>query len=472
MEHRQVFKEFADIIEERIEKKSKILIASHLDADGLASGSILFEACRRLGANVTLRIYPELDGRAVEELRNSRYDFFILEDLGSSMIAELDGSLKDYILIDHHVIQETHTQNKHVLNAWKLGLDGGRDACSSTLAYFVAKELDHRNIDLSPLAIVGSVADRQDCGPKHSLIELNRFALKDAMKEGYVSVVEDLLLPGRETRPIHESLSLLNNPYIPGLSGNKDAAYSALMKAEINLKVSGAWRTLSELTKEEKSKVVEIILSSLAPSQKFTVEQLIGEIYLIELEDSISPLRDAREYATLLNACGRMGKQDIGVSVCLGNRDRYLAEAMKTLSEYRFTINRIMQSLVVETSRISVKETVAILNGRDLIPDKLLGPLTSIVASSPNYRDKVVVALTNSGEGEVKVSARVGDNFGRELNLGAIMDEVARKFRGTGGGHSMAAGAKIPFEFLENFANEVTEKVLNESRAKVENKVQ
>jgi RecJ-like exonuclease len=473
MEFEKNFSDFADRIKENVEKNKKILIVSHLDADGLTSGSIIFESLRRLGANVTLRIYPELDSKVIQQLRDSKYDFLIISDLGSSMIEEIQNSVKDFILIDHHVINEKNIENNSVLNAWKLGLDGGRDACSSTISYFLAKALDHRNTDLSVLAVVGSVADRQDCGPKHSLIKLNRSALLDAMGSGYVSVVEDLLLPGRETRPVHESLSLLHNPYVPGISGNRDGAYSALVKAELNLRVAGAWRTFSELTKEEKSKVVEVIVSSLSPSTSFSVEELFGEIYLIELEDHLSPLRDAREYATLLNACGRMGRQDIGISICLGNRSDTFVESLQILSEYRANINKIMQSLFVESSRISKKDdNISILNGRELIPDRLLGPITSIIASSPEFRDKVVIALTNSGDMEVKVSARVGEGFRHNINLGQIIDEIARECGGTGGGHSMAAGAKLPAGYSERFASMIAERIINECGAKIENKMQ
>jgi single-stranded-DNA-specific exonuclease len=466
------FRRFAEKIRESVASGKKILVVSHLDADGLSSGSIIFEALRRIGGNVTLRIYPELDIHVLEELKKSRYDFFILTDLGSSMIEELNSFGENFLLIDHHVIAEEHINNQYVLNAWQIGLDGGRDACSSTLSYFIAKALDHRNVDLSVLAVVGSVADRQDNGPKHSLTKLNREALKDSLEGGYVSVIEDILLPGRETRPVHESLSLLVNPYIPGITGNKDAAYSALLNAEIELKVSGVWRTPSELTKEEKSKIVEIVVSSLPPSSGFSVDQLIGEVYLIEMEDTLSPLRDAREFATLLNACGRMGRQDVGISVCLGNREECLKEALETLYEYRASINKIMQSLMLDSSRIFKKDKVALLNCRELVPDKLLGPITSIVASSPNFRDKVVIAITNSGEKELKVSGRVGDACEHKINLGYLMDKTARMFRGVGGGHSMAAGAKLPIESYESFTEAIIEKILDESKNKIENKVQ
>ena len=69
------------------------------------------------------------------------------------------------------------------------------------MAYMLALAIDERNKDLSPLAIIGALGDRQDSGPGRSLTGLNRKALEDAMEKGLVTVSKDFLFHGRETRP-------------------------------------------------------------------------------------------------------------------------------------------------------------------------------------------------------------------------------------------------------------------------------
>ena len=67
--------------------------------------------------------------------------------------------------------------------------------------------------------------------------------------------------------------------------------------------------------------------------------------------------------------------------------------------------------------------------------------------------------MTDSGATEFKVSSRVGDSYASSVNLGLVMREAAEAVRGVGGGHSMAAGAKIPSTEAETFSILVIEKI-------------
>lgn len=439
----------------------KILVVTHIDADGIASGSMIFSSLRRRGANVALRAIPELDGKAVQKLSSQRYDLIIFTDLASGMVAELGSMGSGYLVVDHHQIQPEFLGNESVLNAWQFGIDGGKESCSSTVAYLLARSIDVRNRDLSPLAVVGAVADRQDGGPGRSLTGLNRLPLEDALSAGLISVSKDLLLTGRETRPVHESIANTSSPYLPGLSGSKDLALSALLQAGIRVKEDGRWRTVSELSAEEKKKVVEIIAGAFQSGSGGgdAISSLIGEVYTLNFEDPFTPLREAREFATLLNACGRMGEPAVGAAICLGDRMESLRLATKVLSEYRLAINRAIQGILADSSRLEQHGSAVLVRGDGIVDEKLLGPVTSILTSSPSFKDKVVVARTTSGEAELKVSSRVGDSFSGTVNLGAVMREAAFAVEGVGGGHAMAAGAKIPLVKAEAFSKMVLERI-------------
>ena len=54
------------------------------------------------------------------------------------------------------------------------------------------------------------------------------------------------------------------SPFIAGLSGAKDAALAALSNSGFKLKEGGRWRTLGELSNEEKQKVLEVISGFIA----------------------------------------------------------------------------------------------------------------------------------------------------------------------------------------------------------------
>ncbi len=439
-------------------------MVAHIDADGLCSGSVVFASLMRKGANVTLRTVPDLDPKAISGLGAQGFDFHIITDLGSTLVEELESALKGrYLVLDHHQLSEADIGNPSVVNAWAYGFDGGKEACSSSMAYFFAVSLDPTNDDLAPLAVVGALADRQDAGPGRSLTGLNRSALDEAQSCGLLSVAKDLMFTGRETRPVHEAIALTSTPFLKGLTGSKDAVLAALHQSGLALKDGGAWRTISSLTPDEKMKVTEVIASTLgsAGGATETLASLVGEVYTSESEDPFTPLRDAREYGTLLNACGRMGAAGIGVSVCLGDRSDALKAAMKTLSEYRSGINRALEGLSSEPSRIEQHGSLVLVKGEGVVDEKLLGPVISILASSPEFKDKVVVGSTASRDLELKISSRVGDAYAGSVNLGLIMREAAEAVEGVGGGHAMAAGAKIPSSKAESFSKAVVERVLS-----------
>lgn len=440
---------------------NKFLVLTHIDADGLASGSIIFSALSRLGADVTVRSIPDLDRRRIKELRQQDNDFVVFTDLAATLGAELEEALDGrFLAIDHHQIPEEYATKPYFLNAWQYGYDGGKEACSSTMAYFFASAVDLPNKDLSHLAVIGALADRQDSGPGRSLIGLNRRALEDAESAGLIRVAKDLAFTGRETRPIHESIALTTSPFLPGLSGSKDAVLATLLQAGIPIKEGSRWRTVSELTSDEKMKVTELIAGALGANGGATdaVASLIGEVYTLAFEDAFTPLRDAREFGTLLNACGRMGHAGVGMALCLGDRAAALGDALKNLADYRLSINKAVQGLTSDSARSVQHGGVILVRGEDMVDEKILGPVTSIITSQ-QFKDKVVIATAKSGESELKVSSRVGDAYGRPVNLGVVMREAAEAVDGVGGGHSMAAGAKIPTSKAEAFSKLVLEKI-------------
>jgi RecJ-like exonuclease len=442
----------------------RILIITHLDADGLCSGSVVFAALMRKGANVALRTVPDLDSKTITELSAQNFDFYVFTDLASTLVKELERALKKkFLVLDHHEIPPEDSGNPSVVNAWSYGFDGGKEACSSAMAYFFASSLDPTNDDLSPLAIVGALADRQDTGPGRSLIGLNRSTVEEAQARGLLSVTKDLMFTGRETRPVHEAIALTSTPFLKGLTGSKDAALAILHQSGLALKDGATWRTISSLTPDEKKKLTEVIASTLGPGEGATeaLASLIGEAYTFEFEDTFTPLRDAREFGTLLNACGRMGAAGTGIAVCLGDRAEALKTAMKALSDYRSGINKALDGLTSEPSRIEQRGSLIFVRGEGIVDEKLLGPVVSILTSSPEFRDKVVVGSTESRGSDLKISSRVGDSFEGEVNLGLILREAAETVDGVGGGHAMAAGARIPSSKSESFTRAVVERILN-----------
>jgi len=441
----------------------RVLVVTHIDADGLSSGSIAFSALARKNFAVSVRAIPDLDPRAIERLKADKFEFYLFTDLGSGLLGALSGAFgESFVVVDHHQVPEGDASHPRLINAWNYGYDGGEEACSATMAYALAKAFDDRgNQDLSALAIVGALGDRQDKREGRSLGGLNKFALDDAVSNGLVELSNDLLFFGRETRPVHEAIAMSYSPFIAGLSGAKDAALAALSNSGFKLKEGGRWRTLGELSNEEKQKVIEVISGFIASAGHGSdiLKELVGLVYTFEYEDPLTPLRDAREFSSVLNACGRMDRTDLGVSICLGDREDALRLALALMSEYRGKLNKAIQRLQLETDKVSTKGDVMLVMGEEFIEERMTGSISSLLASSDRFRDKLVLVRAKSGESELKYSSRIGDSYLGKVNLGEVMRKAAESVGGVGGGHSMAAGAKIPFAKRDDFTRLVLEKV-------------
>lgn len=442
---------------------ARVLVVTHIDADGLSSGSVAYSALARKNFAVSVRAIPDLDQRAIEKLKADKFEFYLFTDLGSGLLGELSSAFGErFLVVDHHQVPEGDLSHPRLFNAWNYGYDGGEDACSSTMAYAFAKALDDRaNLDLSALALVGALGDRQDKGDGRTLGGLNGMAVDDALSKGLVSVSKDLLFYGRETRPVHEAIAMSYTPFIAGLSGAKDAALAALTNSGFKLKEGGRWRTLGELSGEEKQKVIEVISSFIASAGHGSdlLKDLLGTVYTFGYEDPLTPLRDAREFGSVLNACGRMDRTDLGISICLGDREEALRQALALMSEYRTKLNKALQKLQIETDKVATKGNVMLVMGEEFIEERMTGSVSSLLASSDRYRDKLVLVRAKSGDSELKYSSRIGDSFAGKVNLGEVMREAAQSVGGVGGGHSMAAGAKIPFSKRDDFTRLVLEKV-------------
>jgi len=456
---------FKDKISDCIKSKKSISVTTHIDCDGLTSGSIITKALIRAGAKCTVRTSKEFSKNIVESFKTDSRDFHIVTDLGGGFAKELDNALTDnWIILDHHQISDEEIDNQNVINSWKYGIDGGVDICAGGMAYLASMVLDEKNSDLSAIAVVSALGDRQDQGERKSFTGKN-FEIANTAKElGLVDIDLDLLLVGRETRPLSDALAFTSQPFIEGLTWNRDACYSLLTSSGIKLKEEGRWRVPAELNEDEKRQVIESI-TKFASGKNSTeiMTELIGYTYTFPREDNRGFLRDGREFSTMLNSCGRINRSGVGMAVCMGDRNKILREAETILIDYRKMIREYMNILSNERWRISESETCVMVNGEDIVPETMTGTISSLIAGSPKNSGKIVILRTKGEENTIKFSSRKSFGCKSDINLSELMRTGAKKFDGIGGGHNAAAGAKITKDKLDEFLNYLEVNVVNVS---------
>ncbi|HKG72342.1 MAG TPA: DHH family phosphoesterase [Nitrososphaeraceae archaeon] len=466
----QALKAFCDKIEFMVENEKEISIISHLDADGIASGSIISSALARLGAKCAVRTVSDMTLNVLEQMRSENHDFYIITDLGGGMANEFNQALDNrWAIIDHHKIPEQEISiddsNNQILNAWKYGIDGDKEISAGGMAYMVAITLDRKNKNLSPIAIVSALADRQDQGDKKSLFGLNSEIVKTAESLRLIRMDLDLMLTGRETRPIHEALAHTAFPYIEGLTWATESCYALIKNAGIKMSKDGRWRVLSEISQDEKDIILNAIseyVVNLSKSKEVNmIDNLIGYTYTLINEDQRSLLRDAREFSTMLNACGRIRKAGVGIGICMGDRNNLLNEGEKIVTKYRTTLRNYISSIFTEKWRMIDNGKSVFINGEGLLAEDMLGAISSLLSGSPTLGGRLIFVRTLTNDGFYKFSSRKSLGSTSKSDLGLIMRYCSESVGGSGGGHSLAAGCRIPSTRLEEFLSAVRNAILD-----------
>ena len=214
-------------------------------------------------------------------------------------------------------------------------MDGSVEGCGATMTYLVSKTVNAYNKNLAYLSVVGACGDIQD-RVGYRLTGLNEISLKDAVENGDVIVRKDLRLFGRETRPIVQFLQYGNDPAIPGITDNNEGCKQLLTSHGIQPKYSMVW---NDLTEEQKGPIREEILSLVDPKDK---DAILGDVYTLPNFPKEGGLRDAKEFATSLNSCGRYDDAPTGMRICFGDR-RAVKDAENNRSEHRRNISAALQ---------------------------------------------------------------------------------------------------------------------------------
>jgi RecJ-like exonuclease len=455
----------AEAIRQTIQNDGFIHVFSHLDADGIAAAGVIGRALFRFDARFRIRITQWVDEKIINEIVADKPELVILTDFGSGYLDLLNEKIPNFkvVILDHHQAAGTNQNpNFTQVNPHMHGMDGATEVSGSGVAYFAARALDNRNTDLAPIALVGALGDMQDRYGQRELGGLNTLIVEDALAAKLIKVEKDLTFFGRETRPIHRTLASTTNPFLPGISGEEDKSLAFLSTLKIPLKNGERWRALRDLTEEEKKRLCSALAEYLlSKGLHYEITNLIGNIYVLSTEEPWTPLRDAREFAVLLNSTGRMERPSLGIAVCMGDRGAGLEEANKALEDYRKSINKYLIWVWEKPERLRELENIYVVNGEDFVSEKIIGTISSILVSGLPNVEKPLIAYANvPGEGLAKLSSRTTDvAVHKGVNLGVVMRLAAEPLEGKGGGHNIAAGGQVPLEKAEEFVKAANELV-------------
>ncbi|HEY7588022.1 MAG TPA: DHH family phosphoesterase [Thermoplasmata archaeon] len=453
----------AQEIAERLRSAAFVKIVTHIDTDGITGGAIASEALDQAQIPHEIAFTKKLDESVITAVKREGHPLVWFVDLGAGVLHMMQGI--DAVVTDHHVPTEREVPKalRGDLLLFAESMDrvlmlnphlegGGSDVASGAgCAYAVARALDPNNRNLAAIAVVGAVGDVQDQELRR-LSGYNRTILQDGIDVGVLRAETDLRLFGRETRPAYKMLQYATDPWIPRLSGNEEACIAFLLELGIDLKVEEHWRSWSDLDRGEKQRVVSALVSHML-ERGCGVEQterLVGETYTLVREAIGSPTRDAKEFGTLINACGRYDEPEVGYRVCRGDRDESLAKALQLLRGHREYLVESMETILA--AGIREMDAIQYFHAGDKIRDTVVGIAASLALNQNGAtKDLPIIAFARAEDG-IKVSGRATRELvARGLDLASIMQLASKAVGGTGGGHHAAAGATIPPGTEEKF---------------------
>ncbi|MFH5800347.1 DHHA1 domain-containing protein [Haladaptatus sp. CMAA 1911] len=449
---------------DRLRDANEVLLASHIDADGLTSAAIASSALERAGLPFETVFCKQLDTEALAAIAATEYDTVLFTDFGSGqldIIADHE-SAGDFepVIADHHQPADADTELH--LNPLLFGLDGSSELSGAGASYVLARALEPEagdNRDLAALAVVGAVGDMQISDGE--LVGANTGIVAEGIDAGVVETGTDLALYGKQTRPLPKLLEYATDVYIPGISNDQNGVLRFLNGVGIDLKEDGDWRRWVDLTADERQTVASALVKRAMRKgvSASKIEGLVGTTYTLAAEPEGTELRDVSEFSTLLNATARYERADVGLAVCLGDRDAALERARTLLTNHRRNLSEAISW--VQSEGVTKEENVQWFHAEDRVRETIVGIVAGMAVGANGIdRNVPILAFAEKNDEEVKVSSRGTPALTRKgLDLSVVMKTASQAVGGDGGGHNVAAGATVPKGKEEEFIQHADELV-------------
>jgi RecJ-like exonuclease len=462
----QLFKESAKNAAEsfkKIDKRETIRVISHLDSDGICAASILLHAFMHEGRKYSLSIVQQVNELLLLDLNKEHYKYYFFTDLGSGQFSKIAKILKDKVvfILDHHELdaQQNHDSIVHV-NPHLFGINGSKEISGSGVVYIFCSFLHDKYKNMAHVALIGAIGDVQE---NQGFLKLNNEILEEAQKQKKIEVKRGLKFFGQQTRPIHKILEYSTDPYIPDVTGSESGAFNFLAELGIHPKHKNGWKRMIDLSDEDMKRLVTGIIMKRLDEEN--PEDILGNVYILSDEKAGSPFRDAKEFSTLLNACGRLNKPSLGIGVCLGD-PKLKKKAIQHMNSYKREIVKAMNWYEQHKYDDAVinGDGFVIINAKNEILSTMIGTVASIISKSKEFKEGTyIMSLAQDPHHNTKVSLRISGKH-KNVDVKRLMVEITGYIPDAeAGGHKEAAGAIILTLHEEKFI-EIAQEMLRKNK--------
>ena len=157
------------------------------------------------------------------------------------------------------------------------------------------------------------------------------------------------------------------------------------------------------------------------------------------------------QFADLLDSCGKGGSRDIGLALCLGDKQAY---QQARLEEKTYKEKILEELLSIENNGVEEKQSYRYFYSKN----SSLGGVVGGIATNFLLDNKKALLSIVKKPNELHISCRGNQQLVKKgLDLGFAMEQISKKLNGHGGGHKIAAGATLPSDSLETFLTKTDE---------------
>ena len=118
----------------------------------------------------------------------------------------------------------------------------------------------------------------------------------------------------------------------------------------VDVRSDGEWRTWVDLEADEKQKVIQGIIQIVLESYSDPriAQGIIGDVIVLTKRPPKTEMRSAKEFSTLLNACGRNKRPEVGVRVCMNDPEAF-DEGRTLLQQHRTNLAMALLAFFLST---------------------------------------------------------------------------------------------------------------------------
>lgn len=423
---------------ELVRKHDFFRVVSHYDADGISAAGIICQTLHRAGKQFQVTLFKSLNAKEMEAISKMEADCLIITDMGASYIPEFEKLDWDVIVLDHHN-SDDESDKIHHINPHLHGIDGMTAACGASMSMLFSLAVSDENWDLVQLAVAGMAGDRQHM---NGMIGINQYLTDEAEKRGLVKKITGSLIP---PGTLADELYLSTDPFIAGVSGEREGVYALLKEANIPIEAR-----FEDLQPEQRRRLSSLISLTLMDN-KVTLETMmeVSRPRFILTDWGM----DAEGLASLFNACGRMDLEGMGVALSMGDPVS-LKESLAINTEYR---QKIIESVMkIRENGLTALENIQFFHSHS---GGFTGIMCGIAMQFFADPSKPTFGLSRKEE-MVRISGRATWKLlDQGIDLSLALRDACKTCGGTGGGHRIASGGAVPINNEEMFLRELDAKI-------------